>query len=156
MRVYCNRYFLLYAWFKIFYCHFGFLRKEWCQHYIEKSCEWKQCPSAVLYKADIGMYLHILLPSLPTHQGRDGPEGTVWSTRTQRTYRKTWKTRQTSRTTVFPYSVTQGIYVVVTYELSWCYTLYHTESRPKPWNTSHAWTGYAGGKASALRLEPYL
>lgn len=55
---------------------------------------------------------HILLPSLCTHQGRDGPEGTIRSTRTQRTYRKTWKKRQTSKTLVFPFPVTCGICVV--------------------------------------------
>lgn len=45
---------------------------------------------------------YVLLLSLLTHQGRDGPKGTIWSTRTQRTYRKTWKTRQTSRPMLFP------------------------------------------------------
>lgn len=76
---------------------------------------------AVLYKAGVTKVtcisvLNILLPSLRTHQGRDGPEGTIWSTRTQRTYRKTWKTRQTSRTMVFPVPVTPGVCVVVEYD----------------------------------------
>lgn len=64
--------------------------------------------------------VYVLFLSLHTHQGRDGPQGTIWSTGTPRTYRKTWKTRQTSRTMVFPLPVIAGICVVMAYSCGVC------------------------------------
>lgn len=79
---------------------------------------------------------YVLLLSLLTHQGRDGPKGAIWSTRTQRTYWKTWKTRQTSMSMVFPLQF-PAMFVwwwgmAVWSVLCWCFALGPTGSTVAP------------------------
>lgn len=76
----CERYFSLYACFKIFYYNFGVLRNKSCQDYLEESCELEHHPPAVLYKAGItkvtciSVLTSCFLPSTPT-KGEMGPKG---------------------------------------------------------------------------------
>lgn len=145
MWVNYKRYFLLYACFKIFYYNLGFLRKKWCQHYLEELCEWKHHPSAVLYKAGITMYLH---PAsfLPAHtKGEMGPKGQSGVPGHRGPIGRPGKRGKQVGPWCFLFAwLMASVWswcTTVRSVLSWYHALYRTGSRQKRWNTSHACTG---------------